>query len=150
MGRFATGVTVVNTRVGEIASAMTPNAILSLSLDPPLILISVQKGSQMHGLLRRSDCFAANILRASQQHLSRRFAKQGPKDMTALETTEASTGAPILVDALAFADCRIRQVIAGGDHDIFIGEMLAGQASEGDPLLFYSGNYSQLPGEGRE
>ncbi len=79
MGRFATGVTVVTTRVGDETGAMTANAVLSLSLslEPPLILVSVQRDSQMHQLLMRSDCFAVSILRQGDEELSQRFAKPG-------------------------------------------------------------------------
>ena len=149
MGRFATGVTVVTTRVGEETGAMTANAVLSLSLEPPLILVSVQKDSQMHRLLMRSDCFAVSILQRDQEHLSKRFAKPGAKDLSDLETGTATSGAPILVAALAFADCRIRQVVAGGDHEMFIGEMTAGEIREGDPLLFYGGDYGSLSRDGK-
>ncbi len=150
MGRFATGVTVVTTRVGDETSAMTANAVLSLSLDPPLILVSVQRDSHMHRLLMCSDCFAVSILQQDQEHLSQRFAEPGPKDLSDLEVRAATSGAPIIVPALAFADCRIRQVVAGGDHDLFIGEMTAGEVNEDSPLLFYAGGYRRLsPGGGK-
>lgn len=148
MGRFATGVTVVTTRVGDETGAMTANAVLSLSLDPPLIIVSVEKDSQMHRLLMRSDCFAVNILQQDQENLSQRFAKPGPKHLADLEIRTATSGAPILVAALAFADCSIRQVVAGGDHDMFIGEMTAGEIHEGEPLLFYGGGYGSLDRDG--
>lgn len=144
MGRFATGVSVVTARVGDETGAMTANAVLSLSLDPPLILVSVQKDSQMHRLLWRSDCFALSILQQDQEHLARRFAQPGPKDLSDLDMHTATSGAPILAAALAFADCRIRQVVAGGDHDMFIGEMTAGEVHEGSPLLFYAGGYGRV------
>ena len=150
MGRFATGVTVVTTRVGSETSAMTANAVLSLSLDPPLILVSVQRDSHMHRLLMRSDCFAVSILQHDQEHLSQRFAKPGAKDLSDLVIRTATSGAPILAAALAFADCRIRQVVAGGDHEMFIGEMTTGEVREGTPLLFYAGGYNCLiPGNSK-
>ena len=144
MGSFATGVTVVTTRVGNETSAMTANAVLSLSLDPPLLLVSVQKESQMHQLLMRSNCFAINILSSGQAHLSERFAQPGPKDLSDLVTQKVVTGAPVLVDVLAFVDCQLRQVIAGGEHDMFIGEPMEGDLGEGGPLLFYAGGYGDL------
>ena len=150
MSRLATGVTVVTTRVGDETSAMTANAVLSLSLDPPLILVSVQRDSQMHRLLMRSECFAVSILQQEHEDLSQRFAQPGPKNLSDLGIRTATSGAPIIVDSLAFADCRIRQVVAGGDHDMFIGEMTAGEVNEGAPLLFYAGGYSRLaPGGGK-
>ena len=80
MGRFATGVTVVTTRYGEQISGMTANAVMSLSLDPPLVVVSVDRQSNMHGHLTQGQCYAINVLKHDQEELSRRFAKPGPKD----------------------------------------------------------------------
>ncbi len=144
MGRFATGVTVVTTRYGEQISGMTANAVMSLSLDPPLVVVSVDRQSNMHGHLTQGQCYAINVLKRDQEELSRRFAKPGPKDFSDLELTEAETGAPIFVDALAYVDCRVVEVVPAGDHDMFIGEPLAGETLDGEPLIFYSGQYAQL------
>lgn len=144
MGRFATGVTVVTTRHGEEISGMTANAVVSLSLDPPLILVCVDLEGSMHGLLKAGGCFAVNVLKADQQELSTRFAKPGPKDFSGIELTEAQTGAPILAGALAYADCKVVDIVRGGDHDMFIGQMLTGETHEGAPLIFYGGQYANL------
>ena len=151
MSRFATGVTIVTTKSGDTLSGMTANAVMSLSLDPPLIVISVDREATMHGLLEESGCFAVNILKREQEHLSRRFAERGEKDLSDLDTEEAETGAPILRDALAYADCRVVEVARGGDHDMFIGEMVGGGAAEGeDPLIFFCGGYRTLARERTE
>ena len=144
MGRFATGVTVVTTRYGEQISGMTANAVMSLSLDPPLLVVSVDCQSNMHGHLTQGQCYAINVLKHDQEELSRRFAKPGPKDFSDLKLTVAETGAPIFVDALAYVDCRVVEVARAGDHDMFIGEPLAGETLDGEPLIFYSGQYAQL------
>ena len=144
MGRFATGVTVVTTRYDEQISGMTANAVMSLSLDPPLIVVSVDRQSNMHGHLTKGQCYAVNVLKQDQEELSRRFAKPGPKDFSDLKLTVAETGAPIFVDALAYVDCRVVEVTPAGDHDMFIGEPLAGETYDGEPLIFYSGQYAQL------
>ena len=144
MGRFATGVTVVTTRYGEQISGMTANAVMSLSLDPPLIVVSVDRQSNMHGHLTQGQCYAINVLKHDQEELSRRFAKPGPKDFSDLKLTVAETGAPIFADALAYVDCRVVEVAPAGDHDLFIGEPIAGETHDGEPLIFYSGQYAQL------
>ena len=144
MGRFATGVTVVTTRYGDQISGMTANAVMSLSLDPPLIVVSVDRESNMHGHLTQGQCYAINVLRHDQEEISRRFAKPGPKDFSGIELTVAETGAPIFVDALAYVDCQVVEVAAAGDHDMFIGEPIAGETYDGQPLIFYSGQYAQL------
>ena len=149
MGQFATGVTVVTTKSGNTISGMTANAVLSLSLEPPLILVAVDRQGSMHGLLDKGGCFAVNVLRREQEHLSRRFAEKGDKDFSGLEIEAAETGAPVLCDALAYADCRIVDVARGGDHDIFIGEMIAGAVAGGggEPLIFFGGDYRGLEAE---
>jgi flavin reductase (DIM6/NTAB) family NADH-FMN oxidoreductase RutF len=144
MGCFATGVTVVTTHHDGQFHGMTANAVTSLSLDPPLVLVAVDRLSQTHESLKQGQCFAMNVLREEQEALSSQFAAPGPKDFSRLKVKTAATGAPILVDALAFVDCRLREIFPGGDHDIFIGEILAGYVQEGKPLVFYRGKYAQL------
>ena len=144
MGRFATGVTVVTTRAGDEVCGMTANAVMSLSLDPPLIVVSVEKTAHMHGALLESRCFAVNVLKQEHESLSRRFARKGPKDFSGLGCTVEETGSPILDEALAYADCRVVEVLSGGDHDMFVGELLAAGSRHGQPLIFYGGNYARL------
>lgn len=144
MSRFVTGVTVVTTRREDKLWGMTANGILSLSLDPPLILVSVDRRNQMHASISEGKCFAVNILTDDQQDVSQRFATRGYKDFESVALTTAETGAPILADALAYVDCRLVEIVAGGDHDMFIGEIVAGDVGVGDPLVFYSGNYVRL------
>ena len=144
MGRFATGVTVLTTRAGDEMCGMTANAVMSLSLDPPLIVVSVEKTAHMHGALLESRCFAVNVLKQEQESLSRRFARKGPKDFSDLSCTVEETGSPILDDALAYADCKVVEVLPGGDHDLFVGELLAADSRGGQPLIFYGGSYARL------
>lgn len=144
MGCFATGVTVVTTRCGDHITGMTANAIMSLSLNPPRIVVSVDKLSHMHESLLHGKCFAINVLRADQEATSRQFAMPGPKDFSGLSLTVAETGAPVLVEALAFVDCRLVEILSGGDHDMFLGEPVVGEARGGEPLIFYGGGYTQL------
>lgn len=144
MGRFATGVTVVTTRWQDKLWGMTANGILSLSLDPPLILVSIDRRNQMHACVTGGKCFAVNILTLDQQDVSQRFATRGYKDFESVALMTAETGAPVLKDALAFVDCRLVEILPGGDHDMFIGEIVAGDIGIGDPLVFYSGSYTSL------
>jgi len=144
MGHFATGVTVVTTRNNGEIQGMTANAVTSLSLNPPLILVAVDKTAAMHAALTASRHFALNILSESQEHLSRRFAMRGPKEVNDLTWITVSSGAPILADALGWVDCRLAEILPGGDHDIFLGEILAGDSREGLPLLYFCGKYRRL------
>ena len=144
MGCFATGVTLITTGDGESVCGMTANAFLSLSLDPPLVLVAVGRRNQTREWLLEHKRFAVNVLAADQEALARRFAKPGPKDFSDLAMRVVATGAPVIGEALAFVDCRVVEILPAGDHDIFIGEVLAGDSREGDPLLFYRGSYAKL------
>ena len=146
MGHFATGVTVVTTWHENKPQGMTANAVASLSLDPPLVLVSVDVKAQMNACLKASNCFAVNILTEEQEELSVRFARHGPKDFSGIAYRTEATDSPVLDLALAFVDCRVTSILPGGDHDIFIGEIVAGGTREGRPLLFYSGKYGSLSG----
>ena len=100
----------------------------------------------LHSLdyLKKNRCFAINILRLDQEDISRRFATPGPKDFSDLNITTAATAAPILTDCLAFVDCRVVEILPGGDHEIFVGEIVAGEYHGGEPLLYYAGGYRRL------
>lgn len=145
MRRFATGVTVVTTGGPMGTHAMTANAVASLSLDPPLLLVAVDKRALLLEFLKANRCFAVNILRSDQEEVSRRFALPGPKDFKGLDVTTDATDSPIIAGCLAHADCRIVDVLPGGDHEIFIGEVVAGAADDGgSPLLYFAGGYRRL------
>ena len=88
------------------------------------------RNSATDGYLKTSRCFAINILSAEQRDLSTRFSGPGPRDFSDLPTKTAVTGCPILVEAIAWVDCRVVDVFSGGDHEIFIGEIVAGDAHE--------------------
>jgi flavin reductase len=144
LGHFATGVTVVTTD-GEAGShGLTANAFASLSLDPPLVLVAVDKRAATLEYLKKNLCFAVSILRLEQEAVSTRFATPGPKDFSDLNIITAETGSPILADCLAFLDCRVYDILPGGDHDIFVGEILAGEYQGGEPLLYFAGRYRRL------
>jgi len=144
MGQFATGVTVVTTGGEAGPHGLTANAVASLSLDPPLVLVAVDKSALTLDYLKRNRCFAVNILRLDQEDISRRFAIPGPKDFSDLKIITASTTAPILADCLAYVACRVVDILPGGDHEIFIGEIVGGEYHGGEPLLYHAGGYRRL------
>ena len=144
MGQFATGVTVVTTDGKAGPHGLTANAIASLSLDPPLVLVAVEKRAHSLDYLTKNGCFAINILGVDQEEISRRFATPGPKDFAGLNITTAGTTAPILSDCLAFVDCRVVEILPGGDHEIFVGEIVAGEYHGGKPLLYFAGGYRHI------
>jgi flavin reductase (DIM6/NTAB) family NADH-FMN oxidoreductase RutF len=144
MGKFATGVTVVTSDGPAGKCGLTANAVTSLSLDPPLVLVAVDKRAGAHAGISKNGCFAVNVLASEQEPLSRRFASSGPKEFADLNARAVETGAPVLPDTLGFVDCTLQEVLPGGDHDIFIGRIVAGEFREGRPLLYFAGKYAQL------
>lgn len=143
-GRLATGITVVTTVVEGQPWGMTANAVTSLSLDPPLVIVAVGKHGKSAAKFKAGGCLAVNILRDDQEAVSRSFATDGQAGFAEFKTTTAATGAPVLESSLGYVDCRLKEILPGGDHDIFVGEILAGEAREGQPLLYFGGKYVQL------
>jgi len=150
MGRFATGVTLITTRLRGELHGMTANAVTSLSLDPMLVLVCVDKTADTHDILSKAGVFAVNILNKDQADISNRFAKKefdGAHGLDDLPHGFAATGAPIIEGALAYLDCRTITEHHGGDHTIFIGEVAAaGELSDSAPLVFYRGKYGEFKG----
>ena len=148
IGHFATGVTVITTAVGDKLHGMTANAVSSLSLDPVLVLICVDKTTHTHRVLTEGGVFTVNILGEHQEALSRIFAKKGEPEVGTLRGQSfrlGESGAPILSDCLAFIECRVENMLDGGDHSIFLGRVVSeGVESEMRPLLFYRGGYHTM------
>lgn len=150
LGCFATGVVVVTTHPkGLKPIGLTVNSFASVSLEPPLVLWSLDRESDTQGSFLASDRFAVNVLRADQEALSIRMSIQGEHDLRddEYETWEYETwetGAPILTDTLAQFDCEVIQTIDGGDHVIFLGRVLRFVTGRGEPLLFSCGEYRNI------
>jgi flavin reductase (DIM6/NTAB) family NADH-FMN oxidoreductase RutF len=143
LGCFATGVTVV-TAVGPRGERLgiTVNSFNSVSLDPPLILFSLSRSAySLRGFLS-TQSFAVNILRAGQERISDRFARSLEDKWQGIDTELWDSGCPILTDALASFECKTRHTYHGGDHVIFVGEVLRLRHDpQGQPLLFHGGQY---------
>lgn len=146
MGLFATGVTVVAVYTADDVLGMTANAVCSLSLDPLLVLVCVDRQARLAGHLVEGVPFSINILRDDQEVLSRYFSG-GWRDLPTPEFRfEAWDGAPRLVGALATVRCAVARLYDGGDHHIVIGRVLDLHegGSPGNPLLFFAGRYRRL------
>ena len=149
MARFATGVTVVAARHGPLLSGMTANAIASISVDPPLMMASVARKTETHTAIIGSHSFAVSVLAAEQEPLATCFAQptsaEKLKRFCDAAWHEAETGSPILEDAIAYFDCRLTARHDGGDHTIFLGEIVAaGYRQDGAPLIWFASRYRRL------
>lgn len=143
LGQFATGVTVVSIKDGDDVHGMTANSFTSVSLDPPLILICVHKDNTTHRLIEEKQAFAVSVLSENHEAVSRYYAGDRSIDLTA-RWSEEKTNSPVLSDALAWYDCRLWQAYDGGDHTIYVGEVLEFDAPGGRPLLFFGGRYGKI------
>lgn len=148
MGHFATGVTVI-TSVGTDGRPVgtTANAVSSLSLEPPLLLVCFDRSSQTLAAIGAHGAFAVNILSAPQQELSANFARRGlAADWDAVPHRPGLTGSPRLHGVLATLECTVEHRLPGGDHEIVVGRVRDAQAGddEGAPLLFWRGRYASL------
>jgi 3-hydroxy-9,10-secoandrosta-1,3,5(10)-triene-9,17-dione monooxygenase reductase component len=144
-GRFATGVAVITGAGPAGSGGMTANAICSLSLDPLLALVCFENRARTLPIVRDAGRFGVNILGAAQEHLAGVFASKLPESEK-LEGVEHhfEQGVPIISGSIAWAACELRELIAGGDHTIAIGEVIGLGLGEGEPLLWYGGRYHQV------
>lgn len=146
LGCFATGVTVVTTLSGDgVPLGMTMNSFSSVSLDPPLILFSLDRGSQYFDEFMASEHFSVNVLSGSQEALSNQFAMRGRDPVDPDDFVTWETGCPILKGALAVLECAVEEKLEGGDHIIFLCRVLkASHTDDGAPLLFHRGAYLKV------
>jgi flavin reductase (DIM6/NTAB) family NADH-FMN oxidoreductase RutF len=145
LGAFAAGVTVVTTVDDEGKPyGLTATAFTSVSLQPPLVLVCVDKRSESHPHFHTSQIFAVNFLALGQEDLSRRFAVSGGDKFGDITFRRGPTGAPVLPDALGHVECRIVDIFEAGDHTVFIGQVESADAIDGEPLLYFRGGYRQL------
>jgi flavin reductase (DIM6/NTAB) family NADH-FMN oxidoreductase RutF len=145
LGRFATGVCLVTVDDPELGPlATTVNSFSSVSLDPPLVLWSIQNSSDHLAIYTDCQHFGISILSSDQEALSGQYAQRGGHGAKTEHFTTGSEGEPKLIDALAHFTCATHAVHPGGDHQIIVGEVLHFESGEADPLVFYSGGYRAL------
>ena len=148
MRAWASGVTIVTAAHDGDQHGMTVSSFTSVSLEPPLVIISVQTGSRTQRLISRSNIFAVTILADGQQEISDRFAGRVPDEGNRLEGIQTETlvsGVPFIKGGLAYLDCRVTQVVPVGTNTLFVGEVVAAQGDgEGQPLVYHDRNYQKL------
>jgi flavin reductase (DIM6/NTAB) family NADH-FMN oxidoreductase RutF len=155
MGSFPTGVTVVTVASADgTMHGVTVNSFSSVSLDPLLVLVCLNVTSRALDLIERAGVFVVNVLSAGQQDVSRWFASRqrpaGPAMFDGVRHEPGVTGCPVLADAAASFDCRLRQSYRAGDHLIMLGEVVALiHRPQLEPLIFHAGTYKSLEYESR-
>ena len=141
LGRFATGVTVVTCLGDKGPCGITANSFSSVSLDPPLILWNIAKVSNSLRAYLAAEHFAINVLGADQRDLSHHFAQSDHTVFKGIEYSVSEHGVPMLPDTIASFECRTHEIHDCGDHFIIIGEVERFVSGDGDPLLFFGGDY---------
>jgi flavin reductase (DIM6/NTAB) family NADH-FMN oxidoreductase RutF len=142
MGRFATGVTIVTTAQREDVHGMTANGVMSVSLDPPLIVVSLGD-CRMDALLPRTRRYGVSVLGAEQEELARHFAGRPVEGLAPRFSWWREL--PFIDGALAHVGCRVEAIHEAGDHRLWIGRVEYMEYRDGDPLLFYAGRFERLP-----
>lgn len=149
MGRFATGVTIITVDLDGEVHGMTANAFASVSLDPLLLLVCVDRNARTHAHLHTKKRFGVNILAENQRSISEYYAR--PESTHQRAEAEAGArfdrtvhGTPRLHGSLAYLECKLQSAQEAGDHTIFIAEVEDVLVHQGDPLLFYRGKYRKI------
>lgn len=145
LGRFPSGITVVTSRdaVGDF-HGITVSAFCSVSLEPPLVLVCIEKTTGSHDAILDTDAFVVNILGAGQDQLSEQFSLTAIDKFNGVTVRTGLGGVPILEDALVSLECRLRDAFDGGDHTIFVGLVEDVAIRDGEPLVYFHGNYRDL------
>ena len=144
-GHFATGVAVITVAGPGGEGGLTANAVCSVSLDPLLVLACFEQSARTLPLVREAGRFAVNVLRSGSEDVARAFASKLPeREKLRGVPHRREDGMPILDAALAWVVCDVRELIPAGDHEIAIGEVVAMDLADGEPLLWYRGGYRGL------
>ena len=151
LGHLAGGVSVVTSLDADGAPCgLTATAVCSVSLEPPLVLVSVDRTSSTHAALQASGVYAVNLLSADQEPLAIRFAQEGATKFRELDYRTGTTGAPLLAAVPGWLDCTVVREVTAGDHTVFIGQVEGARMQEDDgvrPLVYHLGRYGTLAGE---
>ena len=147
-GRFASGVTVVTTRASQGHYGVTVSSFASLSLNPLLVTVSINRTSPFLEYVRSAEAFAVSVLASDQQQVAAYFAARGrtpePAGFATVPTTSDETGAPIIDGCLSWFDCTVEDLLPGGDHEILVGRVAAAGGRTGEPLVYWAGGYRAL------
>ena len=146
MGCRTSAVSIVTSNDGERIHGMTVSDFTSVSLDPPLVLVSASKTAHTLEVIEKGKCFAINILASDQQELSNLFASKEHEDarFEGLATEKGATGAPLIEGAIANIDCVLSATHDAGDHVLCIGRVEEVRLNDSAPLVYYKGRYRDL------
>jgi len=147
LGHYASGITVITSRIDTELIGFTCQSFYSVSLDPPLVSFSVMSSSASYPMIRRAGRFAVNILSQGQVDISNQFARRGTDKWHAIDWQESPSGNPVIAGSLHWLDCQVHAEYIAGDHVMVIGEVKAlslPAAAAAQPLLYFKGQYRHI------
>jgi flavin reductase (DIM6/NTAB) family NADH-FMN oxidoreductase RutF len=144
MSHFASGVTVVTTEHAGAQYGMTVASFASLSLHPPLVLVCIEKNVKSHDAIVNARKFGVSILAKDQTDISNRFASRRDDRFDGVAIRTGELGLPLIEGALCTLECTLHQSLPGGDHTIFVGEVVAAHSTESAPLVYFRSGYREL------
>jgi flavin reductase (DIM6/NTAB) family NADH-FMN oxidoreductase RutF/DNA-binding GntR family transcriptional regulator len=149
IGRFASGVAVITTAVDAARFGTTASAVTSLSMEPPMVLVCLNKTSQTRAAVLEAGVFCVNILAEGQQELAFQFAGKGDK-FAGVSCDAGRNGTPVLRGILAHLECTVTETVTGGTHTVFLGRVTTARGAEGTPLTYYRGRFGRLETAGED
>ena len=144
MSHFASGVTVVTTEHEGERYGLTVASFSSLSLNPPLAIVCIEKNVRSHDAIAASGRFGISILASDQAAISNRFASRADDKFEGVATRTGVNGVPLIEGAICTIECRLREALPGGDHSIFVGEVQEVATADGKPLVYFRSSYRDL------
>jgi flavin reductase (DIM6/NTAB) family NADH-FMN oxidoreductase RutF len=144
IGRFASGVTVITTTANGLDHGTTASAVSSLSLEPPMLLICLNKTSDTQAAILESGVFGVNILAEQQGQIAYQFAKKGADKFQGVPVDRGRSGVPLVRDALAHLDCEVEETVTGGTHTVFLARVRDAAGTDAAPLTYFRGRFGRL------
>ena len=144
LSHFASGVTVVTTAHDGRQYGMTVASFASLSLHPPLVLVCIERSVKTHDAIAAAGKYGVSILSSTQADISSKFASRSDDKFDGVELIEGDLDVPLIAGALTAIECRVYDRLPGGDHTIFIGEVMKIHTQDGDPLLYFRSGYREM------
>lgn len=144
IGHFASGVSIITVSNNGVDFGITASAVCSVSVDPPMLLVCVNKSTGTCHAISAAESFTVNIVNETQKELALRYARANTDKFDGVDFSYGELGNPVLGQTLATLECRVVEEVTGGTHSVFLGEVKKANAADGDPLVYYRGKFGKF------
>ncbi|WP_042355594.1 flavin reductase family protein [Bacillus rubiinfantis] len=144
IGHFSSGVSIITVRNSDVNYGITASAVSSVSVDPPMLLVCINKSTGTCHAIAREKTFTVNIMNNDQKELALKFARANTDKFNDVEFTYGELGNPLLSHTLATIECRVVEEVTGGTHSVFLAEVQTGKTTAGMPLVYYRGKFGNF------